>query len=298
MTSGGLSATAPGAGRKGPPAGWRPRAVVCDVDGTITFKDRHIDPVAIEALRAVEAAGVPVVLATGNVLPIAYALSYLIGTSGPIVAENGGLLYFRGQVTELANRGPVEAVARDVEDALGLTRLFTDRWRVTEVAFPEQEGTFARVRKRVRENPQGGAVRVERTGFAVHLMAQDAEKFTGVERALGLIGLTPADALACGDSDNDTLMVARCGAGAALADAPPGLRAGATLVTKHVSGRGLAEAFATYGLTRGARPAPGARGRPNSGRRTTRTRAARTRRAAPARRPKKARRAGTRAGRR
>jgi phosphoglycolate phosphatase (TIGR01487 family) len=284
-------AQALGPGRAPPPRGWKPKVVVCDVDGTLTFKDRRLDPHALEALRAVEAGGTPVVLATGNVLPIAYALSYMIGTTGPVVAENGGLLYHRGAVTELAVRGAVEDVAQAVEDVLGLERLFTDRWRVTEVAFPEKAGTYDAVRGEVARHPQGAAVRVERTGFAVHLMQPTSEKFTGVVAALRAMGLAPEDALACGDSDNDTEMVGRCGAGVALADAPPALRAAATFVTRGIAGAGLKEAFAHYAVasfTGGARalrakPRPAHPPRPKA--------AARSTRAGPAKRAKRAGRA-------
>jgi phosphoglycolate phosphatase (TIGR01487 family) len=259
------SRRAPRAGRAPPPARWRPKVVVCDVDGTLTFKDRRLDPEALEALRAVEAGGTPVVLATGNVLPIAYALSYMIGTSGPIVEENGGLLYYRGQVTELSKRGAVEDIAQAVQDVLGLERLFTDQWRVTEVAFPEKAGTFDAVKAQVALHPKGELVRVERTGFAVHLMQPSSEKFIGVVKALEAMGLTPADALACGDSDNDTEMVGRCGAGVALADAPPGLRAAATLVTRKIAGGGLKEAFSLYGVASFSGAARAARARPKRG---------------------------------
>jgi phosphoglycolate phosphatase (TIGR01487 family) len=265
--------------------------VVCDVDGTLTFKDRRLDPEALEALRAVEAGGTPVVLATGNVLPIAYALSYMIGTSGPVVAENGGLLYRRGVVTELAVRGGVEDVAQAVEDVLGLQRLFTDRWRVTEVAFPEKAGTFDAVRGAVAAHPKGASVRVERTGFAVHLMQPTSEKFTGVVAALRAMGLAPADALACGDSDNDTEMVARCRAGVALADAPPALRAAATFVTREIAGAGLKEAFAHYGVARFTSAGRAVRAKPRPARPRLPKAAARRRRAGPAKRAKKAGRA-------
>ena len=284
--------------RAPPPRGWRPKVVVCDVDGTLTFKDRKLDAEALEALRAVEANGIPVVLATGNVLPIAYALSYMIGTSGPIVAENGGLLYYRGEVTELSRRGAVEDVARDIEDILGLERLFTDRWRLTEVAFPEKPGTFDAVRAQVALHSQGREVRVERTGFAVHLMQPTTEKFTGVKAALKAMGLTPGDALACGDSDNDTEMVALCRAGVALADAPAGLRAVATLVTKAVAGAGLKEGFAHYGVAQFTGAGRAARAKPRPARRRPPKSAARTRGSSPAKRAKRATRAPKAARRR
>ena len=46
------------------------KAVVVDVDGTITYSDRSLDFRAVEALRSLQ---VPVVIATGNVLCFARA---------------------------------------------------------------------------------------------------------------------------------------------------------------------------------------------------------------------------------
>jgi len=259
--------------------------VVCDVDGTITHKDRRIDGRAVDELRAAEAAGVPVVLATGNVLPIAYALGYLVGTTGPIVAENGGLIYWRGEVERAASSEQVEAVARHVEAALGLKRLFTDRWRVTEVAFPEAPTTFEDVRAAAARHPGRASVRIERTGFAVHVMDGRATKFRGVARALARLGIAPADALAIGDSDNDVDMIEGCGAGVALGDASAGLKAAADFVAKAPAGAGIREALEAFGVLSAPEGRPrAARERPTRASRRRRPRSTRARRA-PRRRP-------------
>ena len=52
------------------------KAIVVDVDGTITFSDRSIDCRAVKALRSVK---VPVIIATGNVLCFARAAAKLVG---------------------------------------------------------------------------------------------------------------------------------------------------------------------------------------------------------------------------
>lgn len=227
---------------------WRPRAVVTDVDGTLTAKSRLMDLQAIEALRAAEAGGTPVVLATGNVLPIVYALAYFIGTSGPVVAENGGLVYFQGKLLTLTDPRPARKAHRAVSRATDAERLFTDRWRVTEVAYVERPRTLAKVRRALRSEGLDRSVRVERTGFAVHLMDPTHSKFEGVRRALALIGVDPADALAIGDSDNDRSMLAGCGVGVAVGDASPALKRVADFVAKEPMGAGIWEALTRYGV--------------------------------------------------
>jgi phosphoglycolate phosphatase len=219
----------------------RLRAVVTDVDGTLTASDRRIDPRAIAVLRALEAHGFPVVLATGNVLPIALALHRFLGLSGPIVAENGGVVYRRtgrnDVVERLADpRGPRAAYRALVRSGLRVRRLFTDRWRETEVALepslPVEEVKRALGRRRLT---------VESTGFAIHLMAPGAGKLPGLSRALRPLGLAPRDCVVLGDGDNDIAMLRAAGFGVSFPSASPGARSAATYVTRADSSNGFVE---------------------------------------------------------
>ena len=48
------------------PPGWCPRVVAFDIDGTLTDENKRLDMHAVEALRRLEDAGIPVILATGS----------------------------------------------------------------------------------------------------------------------------------------------------------------------------------------------------------------------------------------
>jgi hydroxymethylpyrimidine pyrophosphatase-like HAD family hydrolase len=76
------------------------KAIVVDVDGTITFSDRRLDCRAVDALRSLE---VPVVLATGNVLCFARAASKLVGTKGIVIAENGGVIEYERMEADISH---------------------------------------------------------------------------------------------------------------------------------------------------------------------------------------------------
>jgi hydroxymethylpyrimidine pyrophosphatase-like HAD family hydrolase len=69
------------------------RAVAVDIDGTVTDYGRLIDLAGIKALRAVEAQGIPVIPATGNVAPVTKAFANFVGLSGPLVCEGGGAVF-------------------------------------------------------------------------------------------------------------------------------------------------------------------------------------------------------------
>jgi phosphoglycolate phosphatase len=229
------------AGATPPTAPARLRAVVTDVDGTLTDERRRLDPLAFEWIRRLESHGIPVILATGNVLPISLALHRFLGLSGPIVAENGGLLYTSEHgaphVERLAHRAVADRAFRALRrSGLPVRRLFTDRWRESEVAL-EPTVSVASIRRVVGNS----GVRVESTGFAIHLMEVGAGKLPALEHALAPLGLSLANCVVLGDGDNDVAMLRAAGYGVSFPSGSPRARAAARYVTRASFGRGFVE---------------------------------------------------------
>ena len=224
-------------------------AVVTDVDGTLTDESRRLDPVALQQVRRLEDSGIPVLLATGNVLPIALALYRSLGLTGPIVAENGGMLYrvpAGGEpvVERLADpRVARSAYSRLVETGLPVRRLFTDRWRESEVAL-EPTVPVARVRRALAGLP----VDVESTGYAIHLMERGAGKLPALERALGYLGLEPKDCVILGDGDNDVGMLRAAGFGVSFSSGSAAARRAARHVTHAGYAAGFVEGLKASGI--------------------------------------------------
>ena len=226
------------------------RAVVTDVDGTLTDADRRLDPLAFDGVRRLEALGIPVVLATGNVLPITLALHRFLGLSGPIVAENGGVVCRRTggreRVERLADRSIALRAYRAVRRAgLPVERLFTDRWRESEVAL-EPSVPIRRIRRALRSS--GLPVEAIGTGFAIHLMESGAGKLPGLRRALAPLGLAPSDCVVLGDGDNDVGILRAAGFGVSFPSASPRARAAARYVTRAEFGRGFVEGLKASGI--------------------------------------------------
>ncbi len=217
------------------------RAVVTDVDGTLTDASRRLDPRAIAAVRRLEERGVPVILATGNVLPISLALHRFLGLSGPIVAENGGVLYRREGDREVVEHLADPRVARSafravVRAGVPARKLFTDRWRETEVAIEPTVSVAA-----VRRALGGRKVAVESTGYAIHLMETGAGKLPALRRALHPLGLRPSDCVVLGDGDNDVGMLRAAGFGVSFPSGSPRARAAARYVTRADFSEGFVE---------------------------------------------------------
>ncbi len=214
-----------------------------DVDGTLTDEDRNVGLEAVAALREVERSGVHVMLASGNVLPIAFGLSQYLGFKGPVIAENGGIVYYGHDVWILGDQNKPREAYEFLRTRMDAPRLFTDKWRETEVGLKESVD-FAKVRELLK----GRGVDVESTGFATHIMTAGMNKVVGVRKACEVLGITIEQVAAFGDSENDEHMVGDCGFGIAVGNADEGTKRGATYVAKALHGDGIVEGLVWLGL--------------------------------------------------
>jgi phosphoglycolate phosphatase len=214
----------------------------------LTDRDRRLEADAMEVIRRMTEAGIPVVLATGNVLPLALALHRFLGLRTPIVAENGGVLYHRegGRdiVERLADRRvALDAYRRLVKAGLPVRRLFTDRWRESEVAI--EEGVSER---RIRAVLRGRPVFVESTGYAMHLIERGAGKVPALRRALVPLGLGLEDCMTLGDGNNDVAMLKSSAWAVTFPSGSARARAAADYVTHAEYARGFVEAVIHAGV--------------------------------------------------
>ena len=222
------------------------RAVVVDIDGTLTDDSRRMSLEAVAALRKVNDSGVVVMLASGNVLPIAYAISTYMGFDGPIVAENGGIVCHRQKVWVLGHPERPKEAYEHLLTKMPAERLFTDRWRETEVGLKRDVSL-----EKVREALDGREVDVQTTGWAVHIMDKGMDKFLGVRRACEVAGVPVEKTAAIGDSENDEMMLRECGWGVAIGNAMDKSKRAASYVTDAGNGAGVVEGLVWLRLLEG-----------------------------------------------
>jgi len=222
------------------------KAISLDIDGTITYRDRKLSVAALEAVRLAEERGLPVMLVTGNSVPFAEAAAVFIGTSGPVIAEDGGALSLRGEGTM---RKRVFLTDMDEEWLL---------WSELKRRHPEAELSFSTMERKaglvLRRTVPVEVVRgiIEElglnlaavdSGFAIHVKKPWINKGTGIKKACELLGIDPSEVAHVGDGGNDVDAFRAVGYRVAIAQAPESLKAMADYVTGRPYGDGGAEAI-------------------------------------------------------
>jgi len=225
-----------------PPA-WCPRVVAFDIDGTLTDENKLLDMHAVEALRRLEDAGIPVILATGNVRAITYGLWRFIGLSGPMCCENGGVLWHpdwdepvvRASGEEAKSAAEWLASQHTEIDSNGIQ---TNAWRESEWCLFADED-LELVTSSIEESGWSN-LDVVRTGFAIHLMEPHLSKGSGLEVILKRMGMTASELLSVGDAPNDLSMFAMSGWSVAVGTPFEDVRLAADVVSPHANSATIA----------------------------------------------------------
>ena len=76
---------------------------------------------------------------------------------------------------------------------------------------------------------------------AVMILPSGINKATGLQAALKIFGVSPGSVIGVGDAENDHAFLELCGLPVAVANALPGLKEKAALVTQHSAGAGVTE---------------------------------------------------------
>ncbi|MCC7565672.1 MAG: phosphoglycolate phosphatase [Methanomicrobiaceae archaeon] len=223
------------------------KAVVTDVDGTITDMRRRISTDAIECIRDLVDGGIDVVIASGNTCCFMDGLCRMIGTNGSIIGENGGIYRnrFAGKLHILGDRQACWTAFRALQAHFAKSgtelELYSPDYRFADVAFARTIDADE-VRQVLKQHP----VRVLDTGFAIHLQSHGVNKGIALIQLAEAMGLHPSEFLAIGDSMNDVEMLAAAGVGVAVKNSHPDTKAIADYVTKKRCGDGFVEAVKRF----------------------------------------------------
>ena len=230
-------------------------SIAVDIDGTITDETRKICISAIEALRKAEDKGIPTIIVTGNVVNYAYACEVLIGCSGGLVAENGGIVFKEGEnnnaVETMVERDFVTSAENHLKEKLGEEfekhASHDNMYRLTETVF------YKTIEKQVLENALKDFKYIDEleiydSGFALHITDKRVNKGTSLKYLCERNGINMENVMAIGDSQNDEDFLKEAGYKIAVGNAEDKLKEISTYTCEKNFGDGVAEAIEKFAL--------------------------------------------------
>ena len=207
----------------------KPQALFTDIDGVLTTtRDSYaLDLEVITLLRALEGAGVPVCLVSGNAYPVVLTLQRYLGLSPHFVAESGCVVQVGGSVNVLCTVD-LASIVHDIKKLFQLEELPTNRFRLCDRAFT-LPGAFKKDTERVKSLARTimdkyPGIRVVYSGYALHVVPEECSKSTGVNFLARSLNIDLKKAIAIGDSAMDLDMVRAVGVGVAVGDADEELK--------------------------------------------------------------------------
>ncbi|BCV25761.1 Cof-type HAD-IIB family hydrolase [Gelria sp. Kuro-4] len=261
------------------------RFLALDLDDTLLGEQESISPRNREAIRAAQARGVVVTLATGRMYASARVFAEELGVVVPLITYNGALIKDNAGRVYLDRPLPLPAarialdVAREhnihvnlfLEDVLYVDRddEWTERYRrsngVTPHFVPDLAAVLTRAPNKVllvAKAEKLAALRPElaaRLGPAAHITSSkptfievihpQVSKKSGLAYLLSSFGIPAAEAVAVGDNYNDLEMINLAGLGVAMGNAPAEVRAEADYVTAKNTEDGVAQVIERFLLS-------------------------------------------------
>ncbi|MDR7423401.1 MAG: Cof-type HAD-IIB family hydrolase [Armatimonadota bacterium] len=268
----------------------RYRLLVADIDGTLVNAQREITAPVRDAVRAAQAQGVRVCLATGRIWPSARRFVEGLGADPPAILYNGALVYDFARDEVWLRR------ALPAEHARAVLRLLRRHQAVQPHLYVDDRVYIGRMNEITAAYQQKDSLQAEAVGDLADWLSTDPMKILiigppaalaavvpeldalpfpvnhvfseatylevlppGVSKGEALraaathLGVAREEIIAVGDNLNDLAMVEYAGLGVAMANAPDALRARADYVAPSNDEGGLGEVIERFILSRARR---------------------------------------------
>lgn len=225
-------------------------AIAVDIDGTITDSKRRLCNSAMKAIRKAEVNNIPTIIVTGNLLTFGYATATLIGSTGGVVCENGGVVFKEGLNNNkskiLVDKTYVDKAHNHLIDKLGskIEDIVSDDnpYRETEVVYYKliEKST---IEDALRDFEHLDKIELYDSGFALHLTDRRVNKGSTLEYLCENTGIDICNLMAIGDSENDIDFLKVAGFKVSVANAEDTLKEKSDYVCEKPFGYGVEEAI-------------------------------------------------------
>lgn len=214
------------------------KILATDIDGTITDAKGRIHLQAVEWIRKLEEKGNPVILVSGRPLPYIESLSLYLGTSGPIIAENGAVAKMNGEIFLFGSAEPAQKAISELQKVFPIQLDNDNPYRLVDISFKKN------IEPQLLENfikDQGFPVSLLITNVMYHLVDHQVSKGKTLLKIIQELNILPSETVVCGDSFNDLTLFEIGACNLAVANAEPALKTKAAHIAEYSYGEGFAQ---------------------------------------------------------
>jgi phosphoglycolate phosphatase (TIGR01487 family) len=215
------------------------KLLATDIDGTITDERGRIHLKAAETIRHLEERGIIVTLVSGRPLPFVESLSLFVGTSGPVIAENGAVMKIgTGEPVLLGEPKAAKTALAELQRHFPMEFDDDNRYRLVDISIrktldPDRIQQFITTHQL--------PVNLLVTNVMLHLVDSQVSKGNGVLKVIRHLGIAPSEIMVSGDSYNDLPLFEIGATNLAVANAPDVLKRKADYVSERLYGEGFSE---------------------------------------------------------
>jgi len=214
------------------------KLLATDIDGTITDEHGRIHLKAIDTIRNLEERGIKVVLVSGRPLPFVESLALFVGTSGPVIAENGAVIKIGPEPFLIGDPQPAKDALVELQRHFPVEPDDDNRYRLVDISL---KMTVAPESLQQYITTHLLPVTLLVTNVMLHLVDNRVSKGKAVNNVIQQLGITPAETIVSGDSFNDLSLFEIGATNLAVANAPDALKEKANYVSTHLYGEGFSE---------------------------------------------------------
>jgi sucrose-phosphate phosphatase-like hydrolase, Archaeal len=220
--------------------------IFIDLDGTITDEEGRLPFESIEAIYKLKKMDFKICITSANSYCIVRTLRRYFAITDYIIAENGGVIDYDGNMMILTDRKNVLRAVNVIKAKFPeLKESWTNSMRLTDFAFmrPKDREIIDRLKKFVEENKLG--VKIYDSGYSLQVINTDMDKIVGISKILDLTKIPKENTFGVGDSENDLEMLKFVNFPVALNNSIDEIKRIAKLVTKGSFYKGFLE-FVDY----------------------------------------------------
>lgn len=229
----------------------RIKAIATDVDGVLTETREtfRLDLDAVKALRQLASKGIDVLLVSANAYQILAGLARYLGIKGPIIAENGCIVFYEEKLFHVS-KSTTKPVLKDVLKKYRkyVKQSWQNRFKIHDFTLKIKEPyrrdrfkIYNTIRNFIVKKGYDNLCKVQYTYYRIFLTPVDGGKDKGLRKALRLINVDVNETLGIGDSLNDIDFLKIVGYRATVQNAEESVKEIADFISSKPSGKGFAE---------------------------------------------------------